>query len=342
MTIRVTDPVDLVKVLPYQLGYHPSDSLALVGLRGRHLGVVQRGDLATRPDDLAALVELMVANLRGDGCSAAVVIVYESEPGGGAPAGAELARRLRETGVPVTEHMVVRDGQVFFPESPTAGEAEGGIALPADRDVPAVAQFVALGSNPSPSRAALAVRVGRGDGPTAARVKAAADRLDRLRLRALRARAMADWGRLLDVTTPQFGGAPASAAAAARMAVSLLDVHLRDLVTAWLCPGTLELSAFEPQLAALARSRLPPPQEGESAIEARAAVLDRLCWLARHTPDDLAPGILTVLASYAWWRGDGALASVALDRALGIDPAYRLAQLVERMVTMAIRPECSA
>lgn len=342
MTIRVTDPVDLVKVLPYQLGYHPSDSLALLGLRGRHLGLVQRADLPTRHDHQAELVDLMVANLLGDGCSAAVVIVYENEPGSGARAGALLADRLRASGVPVTEHMSVRDGQVFFPESPSA-EAAAGIALPADRDVPAVAQFVALGSNPSPSRAALAVRVGPGDGPAAARVKAAADRLDRLRPRELRPRAMADWGRLLDATNPAFGGAPTSAAAAARMAVSLIDVHLRDLLIAWLCPGTLEKSAFQPQLIALARARLPKSHEfGESAVEAAAAVLDRLCWLARHTPDDLAPGVLTVLASYAWWRGDGALASVALDRALGIDPAYRLAQLVERMVTMAIRPGRSA
>jgi hypothetical protein len=49
--------------------------------------------------------------------------------------------------------------------------------------------------------------------------------------------------------------------------------------------------------------------------------------------------VLTVLASYAWFHGDGALASVALDRALAIDPAYRLALLLEQMVSLAIRPQ---
>jgi hypothetical protein len=138
------------------------------------------------------------------------------------------------------------------------------------------------------------------------------------------------------------------------MAMSLLDDQLRDLLTAWLCPGTLALTAFEPRLLALARARLPPSGEADgdpgppldagspAEIEASALVLDRLCWLARHTPADLAPGVLTLLGSYAWWLGDGALASMALDRALTINPAYRLAQLVERMVTMAIRPQCSA
>lgn len=441
-TIRVSDPIDLVKVLPYQLGFHPADSLALLGIRDRHLGLVQRADLPTGPEELAGLVEVMAANLDRDGCPAAVVIVYESQPDVGAQAGRELVRRLRTGGVAVTDHLVVRDGLVYFPESPAACRDGGGVPLPRDCDVPAVADFVALGANPSPSRVALSARVDADDGPVARRVKAAADRLDRLVPRTLTVRAMADWGRLLDVTNPGFGGAPTSAAAAARMAVSLLDVQLRDLITAWLCPDTLPPSAFDPWLVALARTRLPagrhddadmppgtdrpaavptgtagqragvdacgpegqprdlpttmpqpeavtagphltavpqaahgddgPPPAFESRshplrrtagpewhrsavdaggphdlddvdpIEASALVVDRLCWLARHTPQDLAPGVLTVLASYAWWLGDGALASVALDRALTINPAYRLAQLVEKMVHMAIRPQFSA
>ena len=37
---------------------------------------------------------------------------------------------------------------------------------------------------------------------------------------------------------------------------------------------------------------------------------------------------LTVLASFTWWRGDGALTRIALDRALAVDPDYRLARLL--------------
>jgi len=55
-------------------------------------------------------------------------------------------------------------------------------------------------------------------------------------------------------------------------------------------------------------------------------------------PDDLAIPALSVLASYVWWRGDGALARIALARALRCDPDYRLAQLLQRMVDLAIRP----
>lgn len=371
-TIRVSDPIDLVKVLPYQLGYHPKDSLALVGLQGRHLGVVQRLDLPSEPDAPGKAVDLMIDNLVEAGCRSAVVILYESREGQGRRAGAELANGLRESGIDVLEHLVVRDGRVYFPDCHDSCHPVTGVPLPHDSDVPAIADFVALGANPLPTRDGLAERVIGARGPMAARVKAAADRLDRMVApKALRSRAIADWARLLDVTNPGFGGAPTSAAAAARMAVSLLDVHVRDLVIAWLCPDTLGVTAFEPELIALARAHLPgfdrlvtaAESTGElqeevgprcggvltahavddtGAIEASAVMVDRLCWLARHTPADLAPGVLTVLASYAWWLGDGALATVALDRALSIDPGYRLAQLVEQMVRMAIRPQRTA
>ena len=357
-TIRVSDPVDLVKVMPYQLGYHPKDSLALIGLRGRHVGVVQRLDLLSQPEPLGKAVELMVDNLAHDGCGAGVVVLYESRPGQGRRAGAELAKRLRENGVEVVEHLVVRDGRVYFPECRDSCHPAAGLPLPDDSDVPAVAHRPALGANPLP--AGLGWPSGsRSRWADGRRVTSAADRLDRLVApRALRSRAFADWARLLDITNPGFAGAPTSAAAAARMAVSLLDVHLRDLLTAWLCPGTLGASAFDPERLALARAYLPgfdsglgddrgecrsadPAVDDAAAIEASAVMVDRPCWLA-GIARRLAPGVLTVLASYAWFLGDGALAAVALDRALTIDPAYRLAQLVERMVSLAIRPQRTA
>jgi hypothetical protein len=44
-----------------------------------------------------------------------------------------------------------------------------------------------------------------------------------------------------------------------------------------------------------------------------------------------------VVANYAWWRGDGTIARLALDRALSIDPGYRLAALLARVVDLGIR-----
>jgi Domain of unknown function (DUF4192) len=71
----------------------------------------------------------------------------------------------------------------------------------------------------------------------------------------------------------------------------------------------------------------------------RQRIERRLCELSAALPDPWAVSTLTVLASFTWWRGDGALTRIALDRALRVDPDYRLARLLEQMVDLAIRPE---
>jgi hypothetical protein len=84
---------------------------------------------------------------------------------------------------------------------------------------------------------------------------------------------------------------------------------------------------------------------GDAAVSELAEVIGRqrverrLCELSAALPDVWAVSTLTVLASFTWWRGDGALTRIALDRALRVDPNYRLAQLLEHMVDLAIRPE---
>ena len=75
--------------------------------------------------------------------------------------------------------------------------------------------------------------------------------------------------------------------------------------------------------------------DGGPAAGRRA--LARLQWLVRAVPDAEAAPALTVLASLAWWLGDGAVAREALERALAARPDYRLAGLLERMVDLGVR-----
>jgi hypothetical protein len=130
----------------------------------------------------------------------------------------------------------------------------------------------------------------------------------------------------------------------AMLAVSLTDVDLRDGLIAWLCPGTLSQDLVDPLLFAQMRRMLPEPWlsgdvGGLEQVIGRQRIERRLCELSAALPDGWAVPTLTVLASFTWWRGDGALTRIALDRALRVDPHYRLAQLLERMVDLAIRPE---
>jgi hypothetical protein len=151
-----------------------------------------------------------------------------------------------------------------------------------------------------------------------------------------RAELFAAWPRVLDSAAPAI--TPEDAALAA---VSLLDIEIRDAMVAWLCPGTLALDELGEDVQDLFcglertwdREDIEPASTG-----AQNAIQARLIGLCAMLPDDLAAPALSALASYVWWRGDGALARVALARALRCDPTYRLALLLEQMVDLAIRP----
>ena len=74
------------------------------------------------------------------------------------------------------------------------------------------------------------------------------------------------------------------------------------------------------------------------SMVAQNGVQDRLICLCAMLPDHVAAPALSVLSSFTWWRGDGALTRVALARAMRCDPDYRLAQLLLHMVNLVIRP----
>jgi Domain of unknown function (DUF4192) len=60
------------------------------------------------------------------------------------------------------------------------------------------------------------------------------------------------------------------------------------------------------------------------------------CTRRAPTPLDAAPA--TLLAVSAWLRGDGAMANVALSRALDSEPDYALARLLAQALAACIAP----
>jgi len=163
-------------------------------------------------------------------------------------------------------------------------------------------------------------------------------------LRGFRANELAVWSRVLcdkDDAEPIRALPPQDLA---MLAVSLTDVDLRDGLIAWLCPDTLPQDLIDPILLDQMSRTLPEPWPvgevvGVDQVIGRQRIERRLCELSAVLPDVWAVPALSVLASFTWWRGDGALTRIALDRALRVDPHYRLAQLLERMVDLAIRPQ---
>jgi hypothetical protein len=60
------------------------------------------------------------------------------------------------------------------------------------------------------------------------------------------------------------------------------------------------------------------------------------------TPAAHAAPLLAVLASLAWWCGDGARAGVAADRALALEPDHRLSRVVRESLDHGLRPPACA
>ncbi|MBW8767509.1 MAG: DUF4192 domain-containing protein, partial [Geodermatophilales bacterium] len=70
---------------------------------------------------------------------------------------------------------------------------------------------------------------------------------------------------------------------------------------------------------------------------AAAEILWTECTRRSPAPLDAAPA--TLLAVSAWLRGDGAMANVALDRALDSRPTYSLARLLSEALAGCLPPE---
>ena len=358
-TIHLSGPADVLAVLPYQLGFHPRDCLVAVSLHGTRVGLVQRIDLPT-PGHVGDAVVAMMAPLRQDCPSSVVLIGFEERAGECRAMLDEMAGACRAAGVEVADRMVVRSGRWFAPDCHQSCCPPEGLLLPLPSEVPAVAEFVGREICPLPDRSALADRLEPSMPLMSPTLSVLADEWLALRLAATdagedevdecRATELEVWARILCAEDDAESIEALPAQDLAMLVVSLTDVDLRDALIAWLCPRTLAQELIDPVLLvqmdwALAEtpglsggSRDGDIRDVEQVI-ALQRIEQRLCELCAALPDEWAGPALTVLATFTWWRGDGALTRIALDRALRVDPHYRLAQLLERMVDLAIRPE---
>lgn len=322
--IRITGPGSIIAALPQLLGFPPEESLVLVGLSGTRsrLGVTMRADLP--PDGLdhapcAEELEPLVEALLRDGATKclAIVLTELEDLEGLAPyldLVAELDRALADSAIEVCDVVLVRAGRWRSYLCPDLGccPPEGAPVPPVSGELAAYAAY--SGSVVRDSRAALLAMIA----PDPAAVAATERALDHVCRELADASAAGTSEAYRDriqtaihrrVTALAAGTAPAlSNRDAARVCIALIDRPLRDRVAAHCLQETA--SAAESLWIDLL-GRVPPPL-------------------------DAAPATLLALSS--WARGDGALANIALDRALTSDPSYSLAQLVRTALDHALPP----
>ena len=359
--ITLRGPGDVLAVLPYQLGYHPRNSIVVISLRGRLVGLVARTDLPTE-DDAATAVDPLVGPLVRDGATSVLVVGYEDEPDASQPALVALVEQVEAKGIDVVDVVVVRDGRRYSPICSDPCCPPEGTPLADPADVPGVAEFVARGRSPLTSRDAVETLVAP-DPSAGEGVREAVAARSGMPLR--RRRAAAAWRILLRHREPgegerRGGGSIVASPAVLADALSgLADIAWRDGLVAWLAPGLLPLEVLDRSVVALMSTELPtwagmgparraaarrgPSEGGASGArhdQDRHELLQRLLALCRCVPDDCrdeAAALCTVTAHVAWEAGDGAVARAAVDRALRLAPGYRLARLLEKVVEAGVR-----
>jgi hypothetical protein len=310
-TIKVKTPAELIAALPYLIGFHPADSVAVVALRGRQIVFAARYDL---PDpgrsaeaigrDAADVAQVVASQ----GVTTATVIGYGTFDRV-TPTVVRLAAALELAGVPVFDQLRVTGGrwwsylcvdQLCCPE-------EGKPCLPPDSAIAAAATF--SGAVALPDRAALVAQLA----PTGTVSSAGAQ--ERL-------------GELFDRETHE-AGFHRQLRRAGRSAIRDAERRYRsgrrltDAEVAWL--GVL--------LVWLPVRDYAWERTGESSwwISLWTDVLRRVEPL-------YVPAPAALLGFAAWRSGQGALARVAIERAVDQEPEYEMARLLLEFLQLGVHP----
>jgi hypothetical protein len=329
--ISISDPGELIEAIPYLLGFHPRESLVLLGFESTDpvrpmTGTVQVALRVDLPPDVSEPIDIepLIETMRGSGASAVAAMIHSADVGDPAgPAGkwTALADAV-STAVAVADMALVdfllSDDSRWWslicadPRCcPPTGRAR---AVGCSK---AAAQATLAGLVALPDREALEAQL---DGDTELTRRKLQPHLEQAEHRVTRAVLSNGVGRLTraDATALKKACRDKAATAArqaklltpeqlARFGVALSDIDVRDEL--WLAVDDQSLDAG--QLMHELLTRLPAPY-------------------------DAAP--LFLYGWHQWRAGNGTLAAVAAERALESDRGYSAARLLLQAVRSGLDP----
>ena len=322
--IRVGSTASLLAVVPYLLGFEPASSMVIIGTHPctRQIMLTLRYDLPDPPDphDAADIAAHAIGILTGQHARSAFAIGY----GPGhlvTPVAAALRAAAPPAGLEMQEILRVQDKRYW--SSPGAGHHDLAEGTPfSTASHLATARLTAEGARVLADRDELAASV-------AALAGKEGESMDRATRRAEQRAALlitpaADSGqkaparrRLADaglgavaqvIGRYRCSGRPVTGPEAAWLTVVLRDLRVRD--DAW--------------------ARMDPSH--------RAAHQRLWTDVTRRARPGYVPAPASLLAFVAWQSGNGALANIALDRALADDPQYSMAMLLRQVITSGAPP----
>ena len=323
--IRATSPAMLLAVIPHLLGFIPEASVVVIGTappRDR-IRVTLRYDLPgpAGPGAVTDLAEDAAGVLAAQRLSTAVAVGY-----GPAPLVTPVAEALREgmlsAGIELREILRV-EGLRYWSYTCRNEDCCPSAGTPLDPDLHSAQALAGFGRPVLADRASVAAQLAPLGGSDADSMRQATRRAERHIARTLAqvrqpgrlgaARQMITAGSLAAVgamiTRYRDGGQFTVDNEIARITVALRDLRVRDDAWARMDAGHIE-----------AHQRL---------------------WtdVVRRAQPGYVAAPAALLAFVAWQSGDGALANVALDRALADDPRYSMALLLRQVITAGATPE---
>ncbi|MEV4621769.1 DUF4192 domain-containing protein [Asanoa sp. NPDC049573] len=335
--ITLRSCADLIASVPYLLGFHPADSIVVIAIVGERVRFVARGDLpgAVAADHVAqklvSLLQLHHADtvaIVGYGPSEAVTPVAEA-----------LCTALRSADIQTLDVLRVDAGRYwsYVCSNPTCCPPEGKPYDPATTCVDAAAVFA--GCVALPDREAVAASIAPVDGAARVAMTEATARAD-TRLTALveGARSAADSGspRLRTMT---LGAAGAAVRANARVAKALRaagDEAVDDAVDRY--RAGRRLSDDEVAWLSVLLVHLPVRDHAWEHTTDDDWQIDLWSDVVRRVDPPLAAAPASLLGYAAWRSGRGALAVIAIERALAVDPDYALARMIDEVLDQCLPP----
>jgi len=323
--LRLSSAADLLEAVPYLLGFHPTDSLVGVALRGARRRVVftMRLDLplagapAGGEIDLAEVSDGVAAYLAHAKADHAVLVTYGNgaAPGDALPHTelmAAITGALADRQIEVMEALHVGAGRWW---SHLCGNhaccPPEGTPLAAPSSSPVAAAATYAGMVALPSRQALEdslepVGSLAAEGMQQALDRAAADVATRCSDRSLVASVRTE--SLAVITAAVDSGAALSEAEVARLTVGLHDVVVRDACCEW------------------------------AATDRSDAARGLWTTLARRSVGSWSSAPLFLVGWFAYLAGDATLAAIAVDRCLRADPTYSFGLLLRAALQGAVDP----
>jgi len=307
--IFVRTPADLVDVAPYVLGFHPTDSLVALGMVGRRVSFGVRYDLPPPTgDDLVHIAAVIAAQ-----AARSVTVIGYGTAGDVDPVVRRALVALDAFRVRVNEALRVHDGRWWSYYCDRSGCCPPGGNPCNTRDSVIAAEATFRGQVALPSRQALVAQVAAVEGDRRVAMTAATERArDRLtglladRLRGERSVRRAGRIAVREAEKRYRAGQPLSDDGVAWLGVLLVD---RDV--------------------------------NEYALDRSGAQQWRFgLWadVLRRVEPAYVPAPACLLGYAAWRDGRGALARVAVDRALKVDPRHPMAGLLDEVLGYGIGP----